>query len=199
GECSCVSVHGANRLGTNSLLEALVFGKRAGKAALVFTQNAKFHDLNEEEELNKAKNKINTIFNSSGEESINDIRNELKDNMTHNCGIYRSSELLGICLKKLDELKGRYEKGKISDKGSVFNSELIEFIELGNMLEFSEIITRGALRRKESRGGHARTDFPKRNDEKWLNHTLAFKKDSEIEFRSKPVKITKHQPEERKY
>jgi succinate dehydrogenase / fumarate reductase flavoprotein subunit len=199
GECSCVSVHGANRLGTNSLLEALVFGKRAGKAALTFTQNAEFHDVNEQEESNKVKNKVEAILSSNGQESINDIRNELKENMTTNCGIYRSKDQLKICLKKLNDLKARFKKGKITDKGFVFNSELIEFIELGNMLEFSEIIARGALRREESRGAHARTDFPKRDDDKWLNHTLAFKKDSEIEFQSKPVVITKHQPEERKY
>ncbi|MEE9165589.1 MAG: FAD-binding protein [Nitrospinota bacterium] len=199
GECSCVSVHGANRLGTNSLLEALVFGKRAGKAALTFTQSAEFHDVKEQNELNKVKSKIESIFNSTGKESINDIRNELKENMTTNCGIYRSKDQLEICLKKLDDLKARFKKGKITDKGSVFNSELIEFIELGNMLEFSEIIAGGALRREESRGGHARRDFPKRDDDKWLNHTLALKKDGEIEFRSKPVVITKHQPEERKY
>ena len=199
GECSCVSVHGANRLGTNSLLEALVFGKRAGKAALTFTQNAEFHDVNEQEESNKVKNKVEAILSSNGQESINDIRNELKENMTTNCGIYRSKDQLKICLKKLNDLKARFKKGKITDKGFVFNSELIEFIELGNMLEFSEIIARGALRREESRGAHSRTDFPKRDDDKWLNHTLAFKKDSEIEFQSKPVVITKHQPEERKY
>lgn len=199
GECACVSVHGANRLGTNSLLEALVFGKRAGSAALSFTQGAKLYDINEKEELNKIKNKIETIFNSSGEESVFDIRNELKENMTIDCGIYRNREQLEKCLKKIGELKNRFKKGRITDKGSNFNSELIEFIEMGNMLEFSEIIARGALRREESRGGHARTDFPKRDDEEWLNHTLAFEKNGEIEFGSKPVTITKHQPEERKY
>jgi len=103
------------------------------------------------------------------------------------------------CLDKLDELSSRFKKGKISDKGLVFNSELVEFLELGHMLDFSKIIAKGALRREESRGGHARTDFAKRDDEQWLNHTLALKKGDEIEFKSKPVTITKHQPEERKY
>lgn len=199
GECACVSVHGANRLGTNSLLEALVFGKRTGKAALTFTRDAKLYDLNEQEELNKVKSKISSIFSSSGNESINDIRNELKEQMTNNCGVYRSKELLETCIKKIDELKNRYKQGKITDRGPVFNSELMEFIELGNMLEFSELIVKGALRREESRGGHSRTDFPKRDDDKWLNHTLAFKKGEDIDFRARPVVITKHQPEERKY
>ena len=199
GECACVSVHGANRLGTNSLLEATVFGKRTGKAALRFTQDAKLFDVNEKEELKKSEDKIKSILTSSGTESIFDIRNELKENMTTNCGIYRSREKLQKCIDKLDELSNRFKKGKISDKGLVFNSELMEFIELGNMLDFSKIIAQGALRREESRGGHARTDFAKRDDDIWLNHTLALKKGNEIEFKSKPVTITKHQPEERKY
>ena len=199
GECACVSVHGANRLGTNSLLEATVFGKRTGKAALKFTQEAKLSGINEKKELKKSEDKIKSILNSSGTESVFDIRNELKENMTTNCGIYRSREKLVKCLDKLDELSSRFKKGKISDKGLVFNSELVEFLELGHMLDFSKIIAKGALRREESRGGHARTDFAKRDDEQWLNHTLALKKGDEIEFKSKPVTITKHQPEERKY
>ncbi len=199
GECACVSVHGANRLGTNSLLEAVVFGKRAGKAALEFTRNAKLYDINEKVELKKVEDQIKSIFNSNGSESIFDIRNELKENMTINCGIYRNREKLEKCLKKLDELGSRYKKGKISDKSPVFNSELIEFIELGNMIEFAKIIVLGAIRREESRGGHARLDFAKRDDEKWLDHTLALKKEEDIEFKARPVIITKHQPEERRY
>ncbi len=199
GECACVSVHGANRLGTNSLLEALVFGRRTGSAALNFTKDAKLHDVNENEELEKVKKRIDSIYSKSGNESVNDIRNELKENMTINCGIYRSKKQLGKCLKILADLKARYRKGKITDTGKTFNSELLEFIELGHMLDFSEIIARGAIEREESRGGHARTDFPKRDDDKWLSHTLAYKKGEEIDFKYKPVVITKHQPEERKY
>lgn len=199
GECACVSVHGANRLGTNSLLEAVVFGKRTGKAALEFTRDAKLYDVNEKAELKKVEGRIISIYNSNGSESIFDIRNELKENMTTNCGIYRNKEKLEKCLDKLDELGSRYKNGKISDKSPVFNSELMEFIELGNMLEFSRIIVRGALRREESRGGHARLDFPKRDDDKWLEHTLALKNKDDIKFSGKPVSITKHQPEERRY
>jgi len=120
--------------------------------------------------------------------------------MTNNCGIYRDRENLINALSKVRELQGRYKKVRVGDKGGLFNTELVEALELSNMLEFSEVIVSGALTREESRGGHARTDFPKRDDENWLKHTLAYRtSDGSIQLKYKPVVITKHQPEERRY
>ena len=200
GECACVSVHGANRLGTNSLLDALVFGRRTGKALMEFTGNAKLHDINEDKEIASVKGRIDTIMNTSGTESMNNIRNELKEIMMSSCGVFRNKEGLETCLKKVKELQGRFKKAKVTDRGKTFNSELIEAVELQHMLEYSEVIVVSAINREESRGSHARTDFPKRDDAKWLKHTLSYKKpDGGIELKYKSVTITKHQPEERKY
>ena len=200
GECSCVSVHGANRLGTNSLLDALVFGRRTGKAVLKFAKDFQLHDVNEDIEIASAKTEINTIFNASGTENMNSIRNELKDIMMSKCGIFRNREGLELCLNKIKGLQDRFKKSKITDRSKVFNTELIETIELRHMLEFSEVIIVSAIAREESRGSHARTDFSKRDDVKWLKHTLAYKRDDgEIELKYKPVAITRYQPEERKY
>ena len=200
GECACVSVHGANRLGTNSLLEAIVFGKRAGKAALAYTLAAHHDPVDETEELRLARKRLDSLLHSPNVESANDIRNELKENMTNDCGIYRNGEQLGKAYSKVKELQGRFEKVRIADRGELFNTELIEALELSNMLEFSEIIVHGALERKESRGAHARTDHPTRDDVDWLKHTLAYRTaDGSIQLKYKPVVITKHQPEERKY
>ncbi|OGW09201.1 MAG: succinate dehydrogenase flavoprotein subunit [Nitrospinae bacterium RIFCSPLOWO2_12_39_15] len=200
GECACVSVHGANRLGTNSLLDALVFGRRTGKALMEFAGSAKLYDVNEDKEIASVRSRIDTIINTSGTESMNNIRNELKEIMMSNCGVFRNKEGLEVCLKKVKELQGRFKKAKITDRGKIFNTEVIESIELGHMLEYSEVIIVSAMAREESRGSHARTDFPKRDDAKWLKHTLSYKKpDGGIELKYKPVTITKHQPEERKY
>ena len=200
GECACVSVHGSNRLGTNSLLDALVFGRRTGKALMEFAGNAKLYDVNEDKEIASVKGRIDTIMNTSGTESMNNIRNELKEIMMSNCGVFRNKDGLEVCLKKVKELQGRFKKAKVTDKGKTFNSELIETIELQHMLEYSEIIVVSAIAREESRGSHARTDFSKRDDAKWLKHTLSYKKpEGGIELKYKPVTITKHQPEERKY
>ena len=200
GECACVSVHGANRLGTNSLLDALVFGRRTGKVLMEFAGSAKLHDTNEDKEISSVRSRIDTIINTLGTESMNNIRNELKEIMMSNCGVFRNKEGLEVCLKKVKELQGRFKKAKVTDNGKTFNSELIEAIELQHMLEYSEIIVVSAIAREESRGSHARTDFPKRDDAKWLKHTLSYKKpDGGIELKYKPVTITKHQPEERKY
>ncbi len=200
GECACVSVHGANRLGTNSLLEACVFGSRAGKAALDYTLGAVHEKVNETEELRLARKRLDGMLHSPNVESADAIRNELKENMTNDCGIYRNAEQLERCHSVVKKLQKRFEKVRIADRGALFNTELVEALELSNMLEFSEIIVHGGRERKESRGAHARTDYPKRDDVDWLKHTLAYHTaDGAIQLKYKPVVITKHQPEERKY
>ncbi len=201
GECSCVSVHGANRLGTNSLLEATVFGRRAGRSmGRYLAGDVKHKKINEKKWHDKANGLLSEILNRSGSESINDIRNEMKENMTINCGVYRDKERMEKGLKIIRNLQQRFKNTSLKDKGKKFNTDLMEAIELKHMLDFSEVILVGALNRTESRGGHARTDFDKRDDKNWLKHTLAHKsKSGEITLDYKDVVITKHQPEERKY
>ncbi|MBI3580570.1 MAG: succinate dehydrogenase flavoprotein subunit [Nitrospinae bacterium] len=200
GECSCVSVHGANRLGTNSLLDACVFGRRAGKAALDYTLSARHESVNEAAELGKARKRLDALLSTPETESANDIRNELKETMSNHAGVYRGAEGLLVAKAALKLLRERFKSVRVTDKGKLFNTELVEALELSNMLEYSEIIVEGALARRESRGAHARTDFPKRDDANWLKHTLARKNaDGSVSLGYKPVVITKYQPEERKY
>lgn len=199
GECACVSVHGANRLGTNSLLEAVVFGQRAGKSALDYAKNVGFGKVNEGPEKAKVLQMFENIFQRDGTESYNGIRNEMKETMTSLCGVFRDEERLKKCLETIKNLQSRYNKGKVTDKGKLFNTEIYEIIELGNMLKMAQIISTAALARKESRGGHARTDFPKRDDDHFLKHTLVYPTEDGLELKYKPVTITRHQPAERTY
>ncbi len=199
GECACVSVHGANRLGTNSLLEASLFGRRAGKSIVRFLRvTREFPDL-PADVAKPAIDEIERFLSADGSERIADIREDLQRKMTDECGIFRSAEKLGAMVKDLGELEKRFGKIKIDDRSRKFNYDMLEAIELGHMLEFAELIVAGALKREESRGAHSRTDFPKRDDEKWLKHTLAWKKGDEITFDYKPVVITRFQPKERTY
>ena len=199
GECACVSVHGANRLGTNSLLDAVVFGELAGRSALAYTETVGHAKVNESHEKTKVLEQFENIFQQNGSESYNDIRDEMKTVMTENCGVFRDKNRLQVCIDTIQKLRERYKRGKITDKGKVFNSEIYEIIELGNMLGMAEIIATAALARQESRGGHFRTDYPKRDDKNFLKHSLIYPKDGELEVKYKPVVITKHQPAERTY
>ena len=199
GECACVSVHGANRLGTNSLLEAVVFGERAGKSAFEYAMKVDHAPVNESHEKTKVLEQFEGVFQQNGDESYNDIRNQMKKVMTENCGVFREEKQLKTCIETIEKLQEKFKNGKITDKGKLFNTEIYEILELENMLAMAEIIAKGALDRKESRGGHSRTDYPKRDDENFLKHSLAYKTDDGIEIKYKPVVITKHQPAERTY
>ena len=199
GECACVSVHGANRLGTNSLLDAVVFGERAGKVALEYAKTVSHAPVNESHEKTKVLELFEDIFQQGGGECYNDIRNEMKTIMTENCGVFRDADRLKVCIETIQNLRQRYKKGKVTDKGKVFNTEIYEIIELGNMLGMAEVIATAALARNESRGGHHRTDFPKRDDQNFLKHSLVYPTDDGVEIKYKPVVITKHQPAERTY
>ncbi|HER43149.1 MAG TPA: FAD-binding protein, partial [Candidatus Eisenbacteria bacterium] len=199
GECACVSVHGGNRLGTNSLLEASLFGRRAGKSIVQFLRDKReFPDL----PANAARSaiaEVERLLSSDGTERVSEIREELQCWMTDECGIFRTADKLKDMLKRLKELEKRFENVRIDDRSKKFNYDLLEAIELGHMFDFVELIVAGALNREESRGAHSRTDFPKRNDEKWLRHTLAWKKGDQVRFDYKPVVITRFQPKERTY
>lgn len=200
GECACVSVHGGNRLGTNSLLEAVVFGERSGKAALEYARKTGFEKINESHQKTKVLKVMEEVYQSDGTESYNDIRNEMKEIMMANCGVFRDEERLKECVDTLKKLQVRYKKGKVTDKGKLFNTEIYEILELGNMLKMAEIISTAALNRKESRGGHFRTDHDKRDDKNFLKHSMLYKsEDDSIDIKYKPVVITKYQPKERTY
>jgi succinate dehydrogenase / fumarate reductase flavoprotein subunit len=200
GECSCTSVHGANRLGTNSLLEALVFGRRAGKAMLDAVPGLTQAAVNEERELEAAREEIEELYAGDGSEDLNAIREELKETMTYQVGVYRCAEDMQQAQAKIKGLRERFRNVQVKDRGDNFNLNLLDALELSNMLEYSELIVDGGLARQESRGAHFRTDFPTRDDVDWLKHTLAFRTpDGDHELRYKPVTITRFQPEERKY
>lgn len=199
GECSCISVHGANRLGTNSLLEALVFGRRAGKKMLEVTRDMDLSPVNEKREIESVRRELDQLLHTSAKESLGKIRDEMKETMTYKAGVYRDGENLGLALKKIKELQERFTRVRVDDKRKNFNTNLLEARELSHMLEYSELIVAGAIARTESRGAHARKDYPSRDDVKWLKHTMAFKTKDGFELRYKPVTMTRFKPEERKY
>ncbi len=198
GECACVSVHGANRLGTNSLLDLVVFGKHAGLCAAEYAKQADFEKLPADADA-ASKSAFDALRNGSNKENAFDIANELKKVMFADVGIYRNEKDMTAALDKVHELQKRYKDVGVTDTGKVFNTELLNAWELGNMLEIAEVVAASALNRKESRGGHSREDYPDRDDKNWLKHTLIMKKNGKLEISYKPVVITKHQPKARVY
>lgn len=199
GECACVSVHGANRLGTNSLLDLVVFGRRGGKAITEFLKKAAYSDVNESA-ANKTNEFISWLLSANGKEKVSDIRTELQNAMMEDCGVFRTEEGLKRMIDKLEELKLRYRNISLQDKSKVFNTELVEAIELDNLLKNAEATVYGAYNRNESRGAHTREDYPKRDDQEWMKHTFAYQKfESSPEMKYKPVVVTRYQPMERKY
>ncbi len=198
GEVACVSVHGANRLGTNSLLDILVFGKHSGLKAAEFANGASFQPL-PKDAADFARAQFDAILNNGGTENAMDIAATMKATMNDHVGVFRTDEGMEQALDTLRELKERFKHVRVTDRGKVFNTELLNIWELGNLLDLAEVTTACALARKESRGAHAREDYPQRDDVNWLKHTLAWVKDGRIELRYKPVVITKYQPKERVY
>lgn len=198
GESACVSVHGANRLGGNSLLETVVFGRRAGKAAAEFAAGAEIVDF-PEHALSDTSKTIARILDSRGGESAYALANSVRDVMDAHCGIYRTEQGLGEGMEKIKALSERSEKVALTDLGDVFNFELAAAIELGFILDLAETILIGAQSRKESRGAHARKDYPERDDANLLRHTVVTRRDGATALDYKDVKITRHKPEERRY
>jgi succinate dehydrogenase / fumarate reductase flavoprotein subunit len=199
GEVACVSVHGANRLGTNSLLDLIVFGKHSGLRAAEFAGGADFQPLPADPtEFTQAQ--FDLIRNAQGNEKILEISSKMKSVMMDCVGMFRTGEGMMSALETVRELRERYKHIPLHDQGKIFNTELINIWELGNLLEIAELVTVCAQARTESRGAHARDDYPKRDDVNWLKHTLSWiKPDGTIELRYKPVVITKYQPKERVY
>ncbi|MCX8528721.1 MAG: succinate dehydrogenase flavoprotein subunit [Rhodoluna sp.] len=198
GECACVSVHGANRLGTNSLLDINVFGKRAGIYAVEYAKTAK-HVPVPKDAIDETVALLEHMRNATGTEKVAVLRKELQDTMDLNAQVYRTEESLDEALAKIAELRKRYEHVQVQDKGMRFNTDLLEAVELGFLLDLAEVLVVTAKERRESRGGHFREDYPTRNDEKFMVHSMAYKKGSKIKIDWKPVTITNYQPMERKY
>jgi len=198
GEVACVSVHGANRLGTNSLLDLIVFGKHAGLRAAEYANQAALPKL-PAEPTDFTRQQFDAIRNAQGSEKVYDIAREMKSMMSDNVGVFRTELGMAEALEKVRELQARLKQAPLTDKGKVFNTELINTWEVGNLLDLAEVTTVSALARKESRGGHAREDYPNRDDANWLKHSLAWLENGQIRLGYKPVTITKWQPKERVY
>ena len=198
GECACVSVHGANRLGTNSLLDINVFGKRSGVASANFANESEWPVL-PENGASQVETLMETLRQSNGSERVHILRRELQETMDMNAQVYRTDETLRQALSDVRSISARYKNVGIMDRGLRYNTDLLEAVELGFLLDLAEVLVVGALERKESRGGHAREDYPNRDDANFMQHTMAYKTDDGVKLDYKPVVITRYQPMERKY
>jgi len=206
GECACVSVHGSNRLGTNSLLDINVFGKRAGNNAVEFARTAEFVPL-PDDPAGFVRGLVADVRNATGTERIATLRKELQDSMDRNAQVFRTEETLDEVTHVIADLRERFKNISVQDKGKRFNTDLLEAIELGFLLDLAEVVVYSARSRQESRGGHFREDYPTRDDENWLVHTMAYLTGDahsslagdHIRLDTKPVVITNYTPMERKY
>ncbi|MGW1727207.1 succinate dehydrogenase flavoprotein subunit [Streptomyces sp. NPDC002306] len=203
GEVACVSVHGANRLGTNSLLDINVFGRRAGIAAAEYAQKAGYVEL-PEDPASLVVAQIERLRTSTGTERVAVLRRELQETMDANVMVFRTEQTIKTAVEKIAELRERYRNVSIQDKGKRFNTDLLEAVELGNLLDLAEVMAVSALARKESRGGHYREDYPNRDDINFMRHTMAYREVGDdgtesIRLDYKPVVQTRYQPMERKY
>ena len=213
GECACVSVHGANRLGTNSLLDINVFGKRSGRNAVEYVKTAEFVPL-PEDPAKEVRDMLEGLRNNQGTERIAVLRKTLQEEMDANAQVFRTEETLTSVLGTIHDLRQRYKNIHVDDKGKRFNTDLLEAVELGFLLDLAEIVAYAARNRKESRGGHMREDYEKRDDENYMQHTMAYltgdphspDPEDHIRLDWKPVVFTKNEqgefnypPMERKY
>lgn len=206
GECACVSVHGSNRLGTNSLLDINVFGKRSGNNAAEYVQTAEFLPLPEDPAAN-VRGMLEQLRASTGTERVSVLRKELQEEMDKNAQVFRTDESLARVTETIHTLRNRFMQVSVQDKGKRFNTDLLEAVELGFLLDLAEVVVYSARNRKESRGGHMRDDYPKRDDENYMQHTMAYLTgdphsslaDDHITLDWKPVVMTRYEPMERKY
>ena len=199
GECACVSVHGANRLGSNSLLECVVYGRRTGKAIANYVVNHGFPMIDENHYLEAAKKRINQLLHQEGNLRIHQLKENFQDSMTEHCGVFRTEEVMKEGLDIIQDLKTQYSQIRLDDKNLCWNTELIEALELQNIMIVGEMILTSAYHRQESRGAHSREDYPQRNDQDFLQHTLASYSPEGITLDYMPVVINMFEPKERKY
>ncbi|MDT0308159.1 succinate dehydrogenase flavoprotein subunit [Streptomyces sp. DSM 44917] len=203
GEVACVSVHGANRLGTNSLLDINVFGRRAGIAAAEYSATVDHTEL-PDDPARFVTDEVERMRSSTGTERVPEIRKALQETMDKNAMVFRTEQTLKEALEDITALRARYRNVSVQDKGRRFNTDLLEALELGNLLELAEVLVVSALARQESRGGHYREDYPQRDDVNFMRHTMAYREvdadgNQSIRLDYKPVVTTRYQPMERKY
>ncbi len=198
GEVACVSVHGANRLGTNALLDLIVFGKYSGLKAAEYAAGEPYTDLPKEPEAFAMK-QLNDLRNSNGKENMVEIAAEMKSVMADHVGVFRIEEGMKEAVDKMAEIKERFKDIQVDDQGLKYNMNLIEAWELSNLIDIANVTAVSALARKESRGAHSRDDYPDRDDEKWLKHTLAWMENGGVRLAYKPVTITDYEPKVRSY
>ena len=198
GECACVSVHGANRLGCNSLIDLVVFGKRVGVSVAKYVEKTLLLQLPPESE-NDLESTLNRVMNSHGESSVPTLRETMQRVMTDKCSVFRDQDGLTKALAAIRELKQKHASLNLGNRSKSFNYELQDALELGNMLKTAEVILFSALKRTESRGCHFRNDYPERNDDEWLKHTLIYVLNEGLAADHKPVIVTKFSPEKRRY
>jgi succinate dehydrogenase / fumarate reductase, flavoprotein subunit len=199
GESACVSVHGANRLGSNSLLECVVYGRRTGKAIAEFVQNRKLPILDEQPYVQAAAQQMQQLIAQPGKYRIAQVREAFQDCMTEHCGVFRTEAVMREGLQQLQQIQMQYQEIYLDDKGDCWNSELVEALELQSLLVVGQIILTSALSRTESRGAHCREDYTERDDENFLKHTMAYYSPAGIDIQHRPVTITMFEPKERKY
>ena len=199
GEAACVSIHGANRLGGNSLLETLVFGKQAGLAAAAFAAQATGRPTVTDSDVEASQAPIRAMMARDHGEDPAQLRAEMQATMERYVGIYRNDADMLEGIKRIRALKQRYANVRIVDRSQVYNLNLTDALEVGHMLELAEVIVVGAYARTESRGAHSRIDYPKRDDARWMRHTLARKGPEGPELSYSPVAYTRWEPKERVY
>ncbi|MBN3943875.1 MAG: succinate dehydrogenase/fumarate reductase flavoprotein subunit [Nostoc sp.] len=199
GETSCVSVHGANRLGSNSLLECVVYGKRTGAAIAKFVQKRKLPSVDEQHYVTQAQQQIQALLEQPGQYRINQVREAFQDCMTEYCGVFRTEVLMTEGLQKLEEIQQKYPQIYLDDKGNCWNTELVEALELRSLMVVGQTILASALNRQESRGAHFREDYSQRDDTNFLKHTMAYYSPAGIDIQYRPVAITMFEPKERRY
>ena len=190
GEAACVSVHGANRLGTNSLIDLIVFGKAASITAQEKVKNIKTYSNLDNNYLDKILHRFDNIRNNKGQTKVGEIRNNMQKVMQKHCGVFRNNEILSMGIKKINQISESFSDVFITDKSMIFNTDLIEALELENLISQSKVTLVSAMKRNESRGAHSREDFPDRNDKDWLVHSLTWlDEDGEVKFDTRPVHL----------
>jgi succinate dehydrogenase / fumarate reductase, flavoprotein subunit len=199
GETACVSVHGANRLGSNSLLECVVYGRRTGASIAAAVQGRKLPEINEQHYRQTTQAQIQALLNQPGTQRIHTLRQQFQDCMTEHCGVFRSADVMQAGIAQLQNLRQQYQNIRLDDRGKCWNTEIIEALELQSLITVGEVIIHGALQRCESRGAHAREDYPERDDHGYLHHTLAYHSSAGVDVQTMPVNLSLFTPQERKY
>jgi succinate dehydrogenase / fumarate reductase flavoprotein subunit len=199
GEAACVSVHGANRLGSNSLLECVVYGRRTGAAIAQYVQTRKLPEVNGDRYITETETQIQALLDQPGQYRIAQIRQAYQDCMTNHCGVFRTAAVMREGLAKLKEIQQKYTQIRLDDKGKLWNTEITEALELRSLLIVGDMILTSALNRQESRGSHFREDFSQRDDQNFLKHTLAYYSPAGIDLDYMPVVVNMFEPQERKY